>query len=174
MDLGPHARFHLDFLCCRRSNDCSSDRLAPHRGYEGRRQLSRSSSDGGIKRHSSSGGLECGCAKAGPNFYDCCLYWSSRPSRDFSRCSNPSGDPSLVPSTLILNPVPETKMPAVDGDSRRTANRSRVSQSADLANGKISMVNILGVVVPTLCPQRTSSANSTEARRGHQYLRREL
>jgi cytochrome c biogenesis protein CcmG, thiol:disulfide interchange protein DsbE len=51
-----------------------------------------------------------------------------------------SGDPSLVPSTLVGKPVPETVFPAVDG-IQTNGKQAPGFSNADLAKGKVSIVN---------------------------------
>lgn len=51
-----------------------------------------------------------------------------------------SGDPSLVPSTLVGKPAPQTVFPAVDGIETNGKQQPGFS-NADLAKGKVSLVN---------------------------------
>lgn len=52
-----------------------------------------------------------------------------------------SGDPSLLPSTLVGKPVPQTTFPAVEGLEVTAGKFEPGFTSADLAKGKISVVN---------------------------------
>lgn len=52
-----------------------------------------------------------------------------------------SGDPSLLPSTLVGKPVPQTTFPAVEGLEVAAGKSEPGFTSADLAKGKISVVN---------------------------------
>ncbi|MFT3732631.1 MAG: DsbE family thiol:disulfide interchange protein [Hyphomicrobium sp.] len=52
-----------------------------------------------------------------------------------------SGDPSLLPSTLVGKPVPATTFPALDGLETAQGTPEPGFTSADLAKGKISVVN---------------------------------
>jgi cytochrome c biogenesis protein CcmG/thiol:disulfide interchange protein DsbE len=52
-----------------------------------------------------------------------------------------SGDPSLLPSTLVGKPVPKTVFPAVEGLEAEAGKVEPGFTSADLAKGKISVVN---------------------------------
>ena len=51
-----------------------------------------------------------------------------------------SGDPSLVPSTLVGKPAPQTVFPAIDGIETNGKQEPGFS-NADLAKGKVSLVN---------------------------------
>lgn len=52
-----------------------------------------------------------------------------------------SGDPSLLPSTLVGKPVPQTTFPPVEGLEQAQGTPEAGFTSADLAKGKISVVN---------------------------------
>lgn len=52
-----------------------------------------------------------------------------------------SGDPSLLPSTLVGKPVPQTAFPPVEGLEVAEGKTEPGFTSADLAKGKISVVN---------------------------------
>lgn len=52
-----------------------------------------------------------------------------------------SGDPSLLPSTLVGKPVPQTTFPAVEGLEVAAGKSEPGFTSADLEKGKISVVN---------------------------------
>lgn len=52
-----------------------------------------------------------------------------------------SGDPSLLPSTLVGKPVPQTTFPPVEGLEVAAGKFEPGFTSADLAKGKISVVN---------------------------------
>jgi len=52
-----------------------------------------------------------------------------------------SGDPSLLPSTLVGKPVPKTTFPPIEGLEVTAGKLEPGFTSADLAKGKISVVN---------------------------------
>lgn len=52
-----------------------------------------------------------------------------------------SGDPSLLPSTLVGKPVPSTSFPPIEGLEAQQGKPESGFTSADLAKGKISVVN---------------------------------
>lgn len=52
-----------------------------------------------------------------------------------------SGDPSLLPSTLVGKPVPKTTFPPIEGLETAPGKPEAGFTSADLAKGKISVVN---------------------------------
>lgn len=52
-----------------------------------------------------------------------------------------SGDPSLLPSTLVGKPVPQTSFPPLEGLEVAAGKPEPGFTSADLAKGKISVVN---------------------------------
>lgn len=52
-----------------------------------------------------------------------------------------SGDPSLLPSTLVGKPVPQTTFPPIEGLEVAVGKSEPGFTSADLAKGKISVVN---------------------------------
>ena len=52
-----------------------------------------------------------------------------------------SGDPSLLPSTLVGKPVPTTTFPPIEGLETSPGKTEAGFTSADLAKGKISVVN---------------------------------
>jgi cytochrome c biogenesis protein CcmG, thiol:disulfide interchange protein DsbE len=52
-----------------------------------------------------------------------------------------SGDPSLLPSTLVGKPVPKTVFPPIEGLEAAQGAPEAGFTSADLAKGKISVVN---------------------------------